>query len=98
MSTASVSPASLPHSSGTFVHAIGRMTLHMVAAVGDLAVFSLKMTRWMCTRLPQRHVILPCLYQIGVLSLPVVIVTGGFIGMELAGPSYDQFRLVPLGK
>ncbi len=50
----------------------------------------------MFTRLPQRHVMLPCLYQIGVLSLPVVIVTGGFIGMVLAVQAYDQFRLMRL--
>lgn len=36
----------------------------------------------------------PNFYQIGVLSLPVIMVTGGFIGMVLAIQTYDQLRLM----
>jgi phospholipid/cholesterol/gamma-HCH transport system permease protein len=36
--------------------------------------------------------LLPNFYQIGVLSLPVVALTGTFIGMTLAVQSYEQFR------
>src|SRR6185437_10718917 len=35
---------------------------------------------------------LPNFYQIGVLSLPVVALTGTFIGMVLAVQSYSQFK------
>mgnify|MGYP001431486807 CR=1 FL=1 len=38
----------------------------------------------------------PAFYQIGVLSLPVVALTGTFIGMVLAVQSYDQFRMLNL--
>ncbi len=78
----------------TPVHVIGRSILAMVRAVGDLSLFSLQMARWMFTRLPRRSVLLPSMYQIGVQSIPVVVVTGGFIGMVLAVQTYDQFRLM----
>ena len=35
---------------------------------------------------------MPNFYQIGVMSLPVVALTGTFIGMVLAVQSYSQFR------
>ena len=44
--------------------------------------------------LPRRGVLLPNMYQIGVQSVPVVIVTGAFIGMVIAVQSYDQFRFM----
>ena len=37
---------------------------------------------------------MPNFYQIGVLSLPVVALTGTFIGMVLAVQSYSQFRML----
>ena len=47
-------------------------------------------------RLPRRETLLPNFYQIGVLSLPVVALTGTFIGMVLAVQSYVQFRQIGL--
>ena len=37
---------------------------------------------WLCGRLPRGRVVLPNLYIIGVQSVPVVLVTGCFIGMR----------------
>src|SRR5580704_6053225 len=51
---------------------------------------------WMFTRLPRRETLLPAFYQIGVLSLPVVALTGTCIGMVLAVQSYDQFAQLHL--
>ncbi|MEM9702288.1 MAG: ABC transporter permease, partial [Planctomycetota bacterium] len=45
---------------------------------------------------PSRRILLPCLYEVGVSSIPVVLVTGGFIGMVLAVQSYDQLHLMHL--
>jgi len=42
--------------------------------------------------LPRRHTLIPAFYNIGVLSLPVVALTGTFIGMVLAVQSYFTFR------
>lgn len=78
----------------SWIHVIGRYAVAFVATMGDLAVFSMQMVGWMFSRLPKRAVMLQNMYQIGVLSLPVVIVTGTFIGMVLAVQSYDQFRMM----
>ena len=37
---------------------------------------------------------MPAFYQVGVMSLPVVALTGTFIGMVLAVQSYTQFRML----
>ncbi|MFN0051562.1 MAG: MlaE family ABC transporter permease [Planctomycetales bacterium] len=80
----------------TFVHRIGQSTLRIVEEVGGLSLFFWHMLGWLATRLPRRGVVLPCCYQIGVESLSVVMVTGGFIGMVMAVQSYDQFRFMHL--
>jgi phospholipid/cholesterol/gamma-HCH transport system permease protein len=86
----------IPRPRDSFVHLIGRLSLSCVECVGDLSLFALQTFRWLLTGLPRRDVLLPAMYQIGVLSLPVVVVTGVFIGMVLAVQSYDQFRLMHL--
>ena len=55
-------------------------------------MFSFGTFGWMFTRLPRKETLLPNFYQIGVLSLPVVALTGTFIGMVLVVQSYVQFR------
>jgi len=52
------------------------------------------MFSWLFSRLPRRGTLLPNFYQIGVLSLPVVALTGTFIGMVLAVQSFAQFRML----
>ena len=61
-----------------------------------MTIFSWQMFRWMFTRLPRRGTMMINLYQIGVLSLPVVALTGTFIGMVLAVQSYYQFQAIGL--
>jgi phospholipid/cholesterol/gamma-HCH transport system permease protein len=78
----------------TPIHTVGRIFLTAVASVGDLSLFSTRMARGMMVRLPRRMVLLQSFYQIGVLSVPVVVVTGAFIGMVLAAQTYDQLRLM----
>jgi phospholipid/cholesterol/gamma-HCH transport system permease protein len=70
----------------------GRVTIDSISAVGDLALFSWNTMRWLVARLPSRGSLLPILYQVGVLSLPVVALTGTFIGMVLAVQSFFQFH------
>ncbi len=71
---------------------LGGLVFGWVLAVGDVALFIIRTLMWMASRLPVRETLLPNFYQIGVLSLPVVALTGTFIGMVLAVQSYDQFR------
>ncbi|MBI3865683.1 MAG: ABC transporter permease [Planctomycetia bacterium] len=75
---------------------IGKLVVDASVAVGELTLFFLDMLVWLLTHLPRRPVLFMCMYQIGVQSLSVVMVTGGFIGMVMAVQSYDQFRFMHL--
>lgn len=67
-----------------------------MTTVGDMAIFTYRVFLWLFTSWPSRGTMLPNFYQVGVLSLPVVALTGTFIGMVLANQSYDQFRDIGL--
>lgn len=86
MSSASVAPTRNP------ITRVGEHTLRGIAAVGDVTLFGLRMLGWLVSRLPRRDVLVPVMFQVGVRSLPVVMVTGAFIGMVLAVQSYNQFH------
>ena len=75
---------------------IGRFVVEYSVAAGEMTLFFIRMVSWLMTRLPRRSVLLVCMYEIGVQSLSVVMVTGGFIGMVMAVQSYDQFRFMHL--
>jgi phospholipid/cholesterol/gamma-HCH transport system permease protein len=70
----------------------GGVVIDSVTTTGDLTLFSMKVGSWLCTRLPKWETLLPNFYQVGVLSLPVIALTGTFIGMVLAVQSYYTFR------
>ena len=74
----------------------GAAVIDSFVAVGDLVLFCWRTLYWLVTRLPRRDTLLPNFYQVGVLSLPVVALTGTFIGMVLAVQSYWQFRQLGL--
>ena len=74
----------------------GALALSSVCTIGDLAIFSWRTFGWLFTRLPRKETLLINFYQIGVLSLPVVALTGTFIGMVLAVQSYYQFHAIGL--
>jgi len=74
----------------------GELALATVCTVGDFAIFSGRTVRWMFRRVPRRETLLINFYNIGVLSLPVVALTGSFIGMVLAVQSYYQFHAIGL--
>ena len=70
----------------------GGAVLDGAYTTGDLSIFSVQVFKWLFTRLPRRETLLPNFYQVGVLSLPVIALTGTFIGMVLAVQSYFTFR------
>lgn len=78
-----------------WVGRLGGLLLSWYAACEDLLVFFLRMLSWL-VRKPRGDALLPNFYQIGVLSLPVVALTGLFIGMVLAVQSHSQFRMLNL--
>jgi phospholipid/cholesterol/gamma-HCH transport system permease protein len=69
---------------------LGRLTADALAALGDLSVFAGRVLSW-STRRPSRGTLVPVFFAVGVRSIPVVAVTGLFIGMVLAVQSYGQF-------
>ena len=73
---------------------LGDVVIGWVAALGDIILFIGTVLRWTFTRLPPRETIVPNFYQIGVLSLPVIALTGTFIGMVLAVQSYTTLRSI----
>ena len=52
-----------------------------IVGFGDLAVFSGRAFSWTFWRRPATRTLIPIFYAIGVRSVPVVAVTGLFIGM-----------------
>ncbi len=74
----------------------GSAVVDGVTTIGDMALFVWRMFVWMFTRLPRRGTMMINFYQVGVLSLPVVALTGTFIGMVLAVQSYHQFHMIGL--
>lgn len=74
------------------VASIGGVAIAWYRAFADFLLFSLRTLSWLFMRLPRKDTLIPNFYQIGVLSLPVVALTGTFIGMVLAVQSYAQFR------
>src|SRR5262245_56183377 len=70
----------------------GGAVIDSVTAIGDMSLFSVQVGYWLVRRLPRYETLLPNFYQVGVLSLPVIALTGTFIGMVLAVQSYFTFR------
>ncbi len=72
----------------------GGMLVNGVFELGSISIFIYRTMLWLFTRFPKRETLLPNFYQIGVLSLPVVALTGTFIGMVLVVQTFVQFRLM----
>jgi len=68
----------------------GGIVIDGVSTVGDITIFAYRMFSWIFARLPCRGTTMINFYQVGVLSLPVVALTGTFIGMVLAVQSHHQ--------
>ena len=75
---------------------LGQLAIDWMLAIGGVTLFAMRTFSWLFTRLPKRGTLLPNFYQVGVLSLPVVALTGTFIGMVLAVQSYLQFHMMHL--
>jgi phospholipid/cholesterol/gamma-HCH transport system permease protein len=79
-----------------WISALGGLVINWVITVGDISQFFMRTLSWIFTRLPRSETLLPNFYQIGVLSLPVVALTGLFIGMVLAVQTHSGFRQLHL--
>jgi phospholipid/cholesterol/gamma-HCH transport system permease protein len=81
---------------GGLVLALGDTMWRALVGLGDFAIFAGQTLAWTLRRRPAPRTVLPSFYYVGVRSVPVVAVTGMFIGMVLAVQSYGQFYKVGL--
>ncbi len=72
---------------------IGSKTISLVASLGEFGVFAWQMIRWLIPGLVQWRTwqrSMPLFFEVGNRTLPVIVVTGTFVGLVLAVQSYDQ--------
>jgi phospholipid/cholesterol/gamma-HCH transport system permease protein len=75
---------------------LGQSTVNHILAWGDVGDFTARLLAWMFARRPCKGTLTPVFFQIGVRSVPVIGVTGLFIGMVLAVQSHDEFTRFPV--
>ncbi|GHT15090.1 ABC transporter permease [Planctomycetales bacterium] len=76
----------------SFVETASKYVTDHIAGLGEFAIFASQTFAWLFRKFPQRGQIVYTFYNTGVLSLPVVMLTGMFIGMVLAVQTFTQFR------
>ena len=76
------------------VVSVGEAISKRVSLAGNLALFGVSTVFWLVVKGPRRETLTQSFYNIGVLSLPVVMLTGVFIGMVLAVQCYPQFKVI----
>jgi phospholipid/cholesterol/gamma-HCH transport system permease protein len=73
------------------IAALGALSAHAIVTLGDFTLFCLRAFGWLFRRRPARGTLLPSFYLVGVRSVPVVAITGMFIGMVMAVQTFHQF-------
>ena len=77
------------------VDKLGKTVLELIEGYGDFTRFCFSTAAWMFTDglKPRRwRLVWPQMYEVGTKSIPIVMLTGAFIGMVLAMELYEQFR------
>ena len=72
---------------------IGGKTIQALESFGRFWIFTVRVLRWLAlsiTRWKTWRIVMPELYEVGNRTLPVILVTGLFVGLVLAIQSYDQ--------
>jgi len=75
--------------------ALGAKTVETLAAFGRFSLFTWQMGRWLLPGMVRPRtwaLLMPELYEVGNRTLPVIAVTGVFVGLVLAVQSYDQLE------
>jgi phospholipid/cholesterol/gamma-HCH transport system permease protein len=83
----------------TFVEQLGKFTLSWIAALGDYVRFISAIIYWIFRGSGRfaRQQLLQQLFEVGTLSIPVVMITGGFIGAVMSIETGPQFVQIGLG-
>jgi phospholipid/cholesterol/gamma-HCH transport system permease protein len=80
-----------------YIEKVGRTTNNLLADFGQFCDFVGRTFFWMIVsggRRKSLRLLLPQLYEIGVKSIPVIGITGAFIGMVMAVETYSQFKAI----
>lgn len=99
MSATDSSTSTMARRNDGLLAAIGRLVTGGLASFGEFWLFSAHAARYSLFTLLRRKDIrrfLPQCYAIGTLSVPVILVTGAFVGMVLAIQAIEQFMSVGL--
>ncbi len=81
----------------TKVETVGRDAASLLGAFGNFCEFAGRTFKWLFgggLRWKNLRLLLPQMYEVGVRSVPVVGVTGAFIGMVMAIESYTSFKSI----
>jgi phospholipid/cholesterol/gamma-HCH transport system permease protein len=75
---------------------LGAWTTESIQAVGDFGVFMFSVLHWIIRGPGRRSArdTFAQMYEMGTRSIPVVMITGGFIGAVLAIETYPQFHQI----
>ena len=76
------------------IERLGARIADQVGELGEFAIFSARTFRWILTDATRWRLLRPQLYEVGVRSLPVIVLTGAFVGMVLAVQAYRQFESI----
>ncbi len=88
--------ASVSENRSSLLATLGELAGNVLTSLGDFTLFALGTVLWLVRRPPSARNLLPICYTIGVRSVPVVTVTGMFIGMVMAVQFYQQFYQIGL--
>ncbi len=75
------------------ITAIGSKTVTVVESFGRFCMFCARTVLWLASgirRWRNWQLLFPQLYEVGNRSVPVIVVTGTFVGLVLAIQAYDQ--------
>ncbi len=77
------------------ITAIGSKTIELFASFGRVATFTWQMMSWLFVGLAQWRTwrrTMPLFFEVGNRTLPVILITGVFVGLVLAIQGYDQLK------
>ena len=79
-----------------YVERVGRSTMNLFAGFGEFWAFTFQTLGWLFRaglNRRSREQLLPLMYEVGTRSVPVVAITGAFVGMVMALETFEQFRI-----
>lgn len=75
--------------------ALGAGTINSITSLGRMGIFGWRMMRWLVPDVFHRSTwarCMPLFFEVGNRTLPVIIITGTFVGLVLAVQTHDQLR------